>query len=159
MLPFRKILCPTDFSEASYDALTAAIEIALRFSAELILVTVVDVVPTVTWVIEPSTETADTSDFDVESYQQELEDQTRLTLREVVKHRVPEGVRTHSIVTHGDAAHEILQVADEESADLIVIATHGRTGFKHLVFGSVAEKIVRLSRHPVLTIRAAKHAS
>ncbi len=157
MLPFRKILCPTDFSEASYQALKAANEIALRFSGELVLVTVVDVVPTVTWVVEPNTEAADTSEFDVESYQQELEDQTRLTLREVVKHRVPEGIRTHSIVRHGDPAHEILQVADEESVDLIVIATHGRTGFRHLVFGSVAEKIVRLSPHPVLTIRVAKH--
>jgi universal stress protein A len=159
MLPIGKILCPTDFSEASYQALAVAGEIALHFSAELFLLRVVDVIPTVEWVVEPTADAPGSSDFDVESYQQELEDQARLTLREVVKQRVPEGVRTHSVVRHGDPADEILRVADEDAVDLIVIATHGRTGFKHFVFGSVAEKVIRLSPHPVLTIRVAKRGS
>ena len=50
----------------------------------------------------------------------------------------------------GDAASEIVRIASEQSADLIVIATHGLTGWRHLVFGSVAEKVIRLSDRPVL---------
>jgi nucleotide-binding universal stress UspA family protein len=52
----------------------------------------------------------------------------------------------------GEAADEIVQMAKIEKADLIVIATHGVTGWRHLVFGSVAEKVIRLSERPVLVI-------
>jgi nucleotide-binding universal stress UspA family protein len=58
------------------------------------------------------------------------------------------------MVGHGDAAGEIVLIAEKEHVDLIVIATHGWTGLRHLVFGSVAEKVVRLAPCPVLTIRA-----
>ena len=56
-------------------------------------------------------------------------------------------------VTHGYAAEEIIRAAEAEKADMIVIATHGGTGWQHLIFGSVAEKVVRLASCPVLTIR------
>ena len=52
----------------------------------------------------------------------------------------------------GDAAEEIVRLAKTEAANLIVIATHGLTGWRHLVFGSVAEKVIRLSDQPVLVI-------
>jgi nucleotide-binding universal stress UspA family protein len=51
------------------------------------------------------------------------------------------------------AAHEIVRLANEHAVDLIVIATHGETGWRRLVFGSVAEKVVRLAECPVLTIQ------
>ncbi len=57
------------------------------------------------------------------------------------------------VVRSGSPAEEIRRFAEGEAVDLIVMATHGRTGFQHILLGSVAEKVVRLSRVPVLTIK------
>ncbi|HUV14514.1 MAG TPA: universal stress protein, partial [Acidobacteriota bacterium] len=62
-------------------------------------------------------------------------------------------VKSRTMVSYGDPAKEIVRIAEEESVDLIVIATHGLTGWQHLVFGSVAEKVVRTAKCPVLTVR------
>ncbi|MEJ2081744.1 MAG: universal stress protein, partial [Acidobacteriota bacterium] len=67
---------------------------------------------------------------------------------------VDRGIRTRTMVTHGDPAREIVRIARDEDADLIVIATHGLTGWQHIVFGSVAEKVVRTADRPVLTVRS-----
>ena len=56
-------------------------------------------------------------------------------------------------MVQGHAAEEILASVEREGIDLITIATHGLTGWRHLIFGFVAEKIVRLARVPVLTVR------
>ncbi len=60
------------------------------------------------------------------------------------------------MVGHGSAAEEIVLIAKNESVDLIVISTHGSTGIERFVFGSVAEKVVRLVECPVLTVRQQK---
>jgi universal stress protein A len=62
-------------------------------------------------------------------------------------------------VTTGEAAPEILRIADKEQVGLIVIASHGLTGWRRLVFGSVAEKVVRQAPCPVLTIVAPPEAA
>jgi nucleotide-binding universal stress UspA family protein len=56
----------------------------------------------------------------------------------------------------GEPAHEILAFAKAQSADLVVIGTHGRTGLQHALMGSVAERVVRRATCPVLTVRPAK---
>jgi len=61
------------------------------------------------------------------------------------------------MVGHGSAAEEIVLIAKNESVDLIVISTHGSTGIERFVFGSVAEKVVRLVECPVLTVRHPEH--
>jgi nucleotide-binding universal stress UspA family protein len=66
---------------------------------------------------------------------------------------VPKELHTHQIIVLGGAADEIIRIGEKEKVDLIVIATHGQTGWRHLVFGSVAERVVRLAPCPVLTIR------
>jgi len=63
-------------------------------------------------------------------------------------------LHVRQIVVLGEAADEIVRMSEEQRVDLIVIATHGQTGWRHMVFGSVAEKVVRLAPCPVLTIRA-----
>jgi hypothetical protein len=63
-------------------------------------------------------------------------------------------VATRDLVTTGEAAPEILRIAQEEHVDLIVIASHGLAGWRRLVFGSVTEKVVRQATCPVLTIVA-----
>ena len=146
MLPFKKILYPTDFSEASYEALKAANELALHFSTELYLVHVVST----TSIAEASTDYSGTPDFSV---LEEMETSAKNSLQGIVKRRVPKELHTHQIVVLGGAADEIIRLGEEEKVDLIVIATHGQTGWRHLVFGSVAERVVRLASCPVLTIR------
>ena len=144
MLPFKKILYPTDFSEPSYEALKAASELALHFSSELCIVHVV------------SPATAPPADPSGSSFLvlQEMEKAAKEALNEIVKKRMPKELSVRPIVVVGGAAEEIIQMSKKERVDLIVIATHGQTGWRHLVFGSVAEKVVRLAPCPVLTIRA-----
>jgi universal stress protein A len=146
MLPFRKILCPTDFSEASREAMKVAREFASHFNSELCLVHIVSPVPIVPFPegIPPT--------FDVRSYQQELEVSSRKALEEVVRQLESNQVRSRLIMLQGDPARQIMDLADEEKPDLLVLATHGKSGWERLIFGSVAEKVIRLAPCPVLLI-------
>jgi nucleotide-binding universal stress UspA family protein len=144
-LPVKKIVCPTDFSEPACRALKVAAEIAEAAKAELLLVHVVAPIPALD---SPSGAPA----FDLAGYQDELVRSAKAALEERRRRRVPELVRSRAIVSIGDAAHEVTRIAEEEGADLIVIATHGRTGWHLRIFGSVAEKVVRLARCAVLTV-------
>jgi nucleotide-binding universal stress UspA family protein len=147
MVPFKKILSPTDFSDLSYEAMKAANELALHFSAELYVVHVVPPIPTAN-VPAPKTP----SRLHVPSYRQELEESSKKSLDEIVKQQISKEVRAHPIVVEGDASYQIVRIAEEENVDLIVMATHGETGWRRLVIGSVAEKVGRLARCAVLTI-------
>ncbi|MBN1572818.1 MAG: universal stress protein [Deltaproteobacteria bacterium] len=147
MLPVKKILCPVDFSEPSYEALKVAEEISTHFSSELNIVHVVRE-------ISSSLYGPEFSDFDVDSYQEELEESAKNKLSEVVKERLPMDLSVKQITLKGKAADQIVNLSDKDDIDLIVIATHGQTGWRHFVFGSVTEKVVRLARCPVLTIHA-----
>jgi nucleotide-binding universal stress UspA family protein len=149
MLPFKKILSPTDFSEASYAGLAAANEMALHFSAELLVVNVVAAVP---MPIMNSGEGL--GGFDVATYQLELESSAKNSLQELLDERVSSELRVRPFVVYGDAANEIVRIAETEQTDLIVIATHGMTGWRRFIFGSVAEKVVRHAPCPVMTVRA-----
>jgi len=144
MLPFKRILCPTDFSEPACTGIMAAGEMAKRFSAELILMHVVGAIPALDT-------PAGISSFDVAAYQRELTDSAERYLEER-RAKVPEGVPVRTLVTHGEAGHEIVRVAEEEGVDLIVMATHGTTGWRHRIFGTVAEKVVRTAHCSVLTV-------
>jgi len=154
MLPFKKILCPTDFSEPALTALKHAGELARHFSAELIVVHVIPPVPGPHAFPDPQMVTT----FDVPLYQQELAISAEKVLKELVSHQVSPEVRTRDLVTTGEAAPEILRIAHQEHVDLIVIASHGQTGWRRLVFGSVAEKVVRQATCPVLTNVASPEA-
>lgn len=150
MLPFKKILCPTDFSEPALTALKRAEELARYFGAELCVAHVIPPVPDPHAFADPPVATS----FDVSLYQQELAIYAEKVLKELVSHQVSPEVRTRDLVTTGEAAPEILRIAHQEHVDLIVIASHGLTGWRRWVFGSVAEKVVRQAPCPVLTIMA-----
>ena len=98
------------------------------------------------------------SSFDVSQFRQDLTIYTENLLKEQVSHQVSPEVRTRELVTIGEAAPEILRIAAKEQVDLIVIASHGEKGWRRLVFGSVAEKVVRYAPCPVLTITAPAEA-
>jgi universal stress protein A len=149
MLPFKKIICPTDFSEPACKAIKAAGEMAEKFSAELILLHVVGPVP----VLETPTGLAG---FDVAAYQQELSASAESSLQMRLEKHIPSSVVARTLVVHGEAAHEVVRVANEEGADLIVVSTHGESGWRHRIFGSVTEKVIRHAQCPVLTIHLDK---
>ena len=157
MLPLKKILCPTDFSEPSYAALDHAIELAAHFDAELCLL---HIVPFLNAPFTPDTSftPALAPDFmgmsAMPSDAERLDEATRLLL-DVAAERVPPGIKARCEVKMGYADKEIACAATDGNFDLLVIATHGLSGWRHLVFGSVAEAIVRQSRCPVLTVHAA----
>jgi nucleotide-binding universal stress UspA family protein len=152
MLPFRRILVTTDFSETSLEALPVAVEIASHFDAELLLVHVLPVDTPTPWDIPPY------ADFGLASlplpeYEAQVRQEVERRLSMVAaKHA--HGVPLRCLVGRGDAATEIDRMATAEKVDLIVLATHGWTGWRHLVFGSVAEKVLREAPCPVLSVRS-----
>jgi universal stress protein A len=147
MLPFKRILCPTDFSTTSYDALNAAAELALFFQAELTVMHVVPPAPVIASAMNGS---------DMTIAPANLPDQTRreaeMTLAEVAHDRVPHEVDLHLMVVEGEPARAILEAAEQRAVDAVVIATQGRTGWRRFLFGSVAERVVRCAACSVLTI-------
>jgi nucleotide-binding universal stress UspA family protein len=151
MLPFKQILCPTDFSEAAFLALKRAEEMARHFAAELIVAHVIPPLPGPHSFPDPQAPL----NFDVPLFQQELAIKAEQMLKDLVSHHK---VETRNLVTTGEAAPEIPRIAQQEHADLIVIASHGLTGWRRLVHGSVAEKVVRQATCPVLTIMAPSEA-
>lgn len=145
MLPIARILAPTDFSDISLETLSTAAELARHFGAEL---EVLHVIPPV-----PALPSDPHYNFEVPAYQEALRTDAERRLTEMLLARLGGDASARPRISHGDPAREIVRVADEDRVDLIVIATHGLTGWQHLVFGSVAEKVVRLARCPVLTLR------
>ena len=152
MLPIRKILCPTDFSEPSYAALKTAAELAAHFGATLCVLHVTPIMPPVpTDLLVAPTNTA--------YYEHSMQADAAQRLQAMMRRHIPGDVEAYSLVRSVDAAGQIVQVAEEEGADMLVISTHGLTGWRHLVFGSVAETVVRLARCPVLTTHNVRYCT
>ena len=147
MLPYKKILWPTDFSGPSYRALKTANELALHFTSELYVVHIITSLPPLVPVV-PGRPT-----FNVSSYLKELKLAAKKSLQEVIDKKIGKSLEVHAIVGHGNAAVEIARIADRENIELIVIASHGTTSWQRFFFGSVAERLVRIASCPVLIIR------
>ncbi len=145
MLPIRKILCTTDFSEPSFKGVAAADELAAHFGAELILINVV--IP-----IQPTAAADIPAAYLTEDIRDRMMQHATESLEKVKAERISAGVRARQMVAYGNAPDEITNQAEKEGVDLLVIATHGWTGWRRLLFGSVAEKVIRMATCPVLTI-------
>lgn len=146
MIPIKKIIAPTDFSDASREGLQAAMDLANHFSAEVHLVHVVAPIPEFMGVHAPT-------GFHIPSVQKELVEGARSSLAELIEKELPHDINIDSKVITGNPATEIVKRASEISADLIVMATHGTTGWTRLVTGSVTEKVIRYADVPVLSVR------
>ena len=156
MLPIRKIIAPTDFSEASKYGLKAAVEMAGKFDAELIVVHV-NVRPIIGFPRSPYEKDEIQSKVDV--LLAGMEDEIRSQLEKLVAELVPKTVRCSIKILDGPAAaQELERLAREENANLIVISTHGYSGFNRFVFGSVTEKVVRTAPCSVLTAKPREQA-
>lgn len=149
MLPVKRILWPTDFSDPSLEALKAAQELATSFCSELYLLHVIPPIPVVAGPDGPT-------GFNVSLYEADLERSAKKLLSDIREKRISKDIKVHQIVSLGNPAYEIPRIAEEKQIDLMVLATHGETGWRHFVFGSVAEKVIRHVSCPVLTIHAPK---
>ena len=142
----KRILVPIDFSANSLDALAYALQLTQPFGADLLLLHVVEPV----YVTDPNVGSADLTTL--------LDEQLRSAGAQLARIGADlrrQGQRVRTLVECGVPAQIIVDVATNSAADLIVIATHGRTGLSHMLIGSVAERVVRLADCPVLTVRPA----
>lgn len=143
------ILVPTDFGEGSDAAIAYALELAKVIGAELVVLHTYEI-PVVGFPDGTLVATAELTTRVLEG--------AKVGLDGIAKKLAPSGVRVRTLVKQGDTWRTILEVADEVSAGLIVMGTHGRRGLPRALLGSVAEKVVRTSSCPVLTVRAAASA-
>ena len=143
----RQILLPTDFSGCANYALPYAAAVARATGARIICVHVVEtVVPTVGY-------TGLTEPMPIADISEQLEDSAERELPRLTDCEELNGVEVEEVIVHGDAAAEIVSLAEEREADLIVIASHGRTGLGRMIFGSTAEAVVRHASCPVLVVK------
>jgi nucleotide-binding universal stress UspA family protein len=146
MFPVKKILWPSDASESANRALDVAIEVAKQFGAKLYGLEVVTEVPTLTDTGPPM------SGLNIPRYEEELRQGAQEALEEMIKAKVPDDIEVETFIEMGKAAEVIITFAKEKGIDLIVMATHGRSGLSHLFIGSVAENVIRHSPIPTLII-------
>ena len=143
MKTIKKVLVPTDFSELSVAAMEYAKMFATRFDAKVYLVHVVDTVPLIGPDGAPSYMTVA---HEVEK------DATKELKRFAAKH-LGSVKKLELIICEGDPRLEVLKLLEKEDIDLIVMATHGRTGLAHVILGSVAERVVQQSPVPVVVVK------
>ncbi len=150
MIRFQKILSPIDFSAHSQAALEHAEEIARRFGAELIVAHVVEpVLYPVAYGLPPVAPV---------NYEEAARASAQKALAALVDAIGKRGGKVRALVTTGIASLRICEIVAEEHIDLVVLATHGYTGLKHVLLGSTAERVVRGCPCPVLTVKAAPAA-
>ncbi len=148
-MPWKKVLCPVDFSDPARAAMNAAAELCAHFDAELVLFHAYQL---------PGYTLPEGSVVASPKMLQDLADQADTHLAEwrgaAGRMGAPRVTTAKSI---GDPALEVVRLAREGGFDLVVVGTHGRTGLRHALLGSVAERVVRRAGCPVLTIHPEGH--
>jgi nucleotide-binding universal stress UspA family protein len=151
MIALKSILVPTDFSDASAGPMKYALALAEAFGARLHILHVLDNA-LAAWeaegLIEPPAD-----------YFRTIEESARKRMSQVLTESQKAAFKVHIELRTGSPYAEIVQYADEQHIDLIVMGTHGRGGVAHMLLGSVAEKVVRKAPCPVLTVRAGEQTS
>jgi nucleotide-binding universal stress UspA family protein len=148
ILLLKKILVPTDFSETSKKAVQYALRFAEQFGCEIALLYVVEPVPPLVG-----------APLGVEAFTEE--DEFSMAEKDLAALAAEShnngGHLVTSSVRVGHVPNEIMKAAKELDADLIVIATHGYTSWRHMCIGSTAERVVRTAPCPVLVVREKEH--
>jgi nucleotide-binding universal stress UspA family protein len=143
MLPIKTILHPTDFSDHSDYALALACSLARDYNARLIVLHVLERLPQIYSGVMTPTPPILPPDGDRKAAWEDLQ-----------RIQAPDNaVPIERLLDEGNPAGAIIQVAEEQPCQLIVLGTHGRTGLRRLLMGSVAEQVVRDAPCPVLTVK------
>ncbi|MEE4253195.1 MAG: universal stress protein [Desulfuromusa sp.] len=145
MKNLTKVLTAIDFSDSSDNAFQMALSMAKSFSAQLIVLHVIN-------------EPVDLRGFYVphisfEKLEEEIEEGAHKMMESFCRKNLADYDDYECLIVAGLPYEQIIKQAEEKAADLIVLGTHGRTGLDHVLFGSTAEKVVRKSSVPVLTVR------
>lgn len=145
MKQFEKILFATDFSENSEHAFDYAYALAEKFGSQLIILHVIN-------------EPVDLRGFYVphvsfENLEKEIEEGAEKMMQKFCRTKIKDFSNYKANIVTGIPYEEILKKADEENVSLIVLGTQGRSGIDHILFGSTAERVVRKSARPVMTVR------
>jgi nucleotide-binding universal stress UspA family protein len=145
-----KILVPVDFSPSSHAAVESAADLAQHFGAALHLVHVIPMLP-------PST----FADFiPEEKFMEQAHGDAERHFAAVIQDLTSKGLKVASSVEVGDdVASAVLESLEHEGADMVVISTHGMTGWHPMVFGSIAEKVTKMATCAVLLLRTPKPVS
>lgn len=150
---FRRILVPVDYSEHSRASVHAAAELAKSVGATLDIVHVWDrpmYVPDAVMVRRPGEEQRSLTELIRDNAERDMSDF-------LASLALPEGVAVSHRLCSGEPAQKLVEEAKSGAYDLIVIGTHGRTGVLHLLLGSTAERLIRLSPVPVLVVPPKSH--
>jgi nucleotide-binding universal stress UspA family protein len=158
MLAIKRILCPTDFSECALVALEQASQLARSFDATVDVLYVYHNPP----FIAPEITVGYASTAMGQTLAELMKSEAEAGMRDFAARASAKGITLgEQRVVYGDAAATIVDVAKSGNYDLIAMGTHGRTGLSHALLGSVAERVLRRSERPVLTVRhregTAKH--
>jgi universal stress protein A len=146
----KNILVPTDFSDFSQRALEYAVPLAKKFGAKI----------TLFHAVEPAYYPGnEVMPIELEEMTESMTSEGKRMLEQIREEDIPSDIDSKELVTLGRAYNEIILAASSEHADIIVIATHGYTGLKHILMGSTAERVVRHATCPVLVVRERKHES
>ena len=149
MSGFGTIVLTTDFSETSKRAFPSALEIARKFGSKILVV-----------YVEEERLPPFVGEYTLTSIEEIMSAQEKRIaeeLRSLVAAELGGDVETESLVVLGTPHIEIVRIAAERDADLIVMATHGRSGLAHMLIGGVTERVVRKAPCPVLTVRPEGH--
>lgn len=138
-----RILAPVDFSANSHKAVVYAMAFARQFAASI----------TFLHVIQVNYAYGEFGAIDFTSLEREMRGGAEKELENLVSKAQTDGVTASSVVREGSPAKVIAEVAQELKSDLVVISTHGYTGLKHVLMGSIAEQVVRYAPCPVLVVR------
>lgn len=144
LIEFKKVLVPTDYSELSLAALDYASTFSKLFGAQVYLLHTLDTIPVLA---------LEGMDLTTEKVIYETEINAKTDLHTFVVSRIQSKLNLIEVVRKGIAEDEIVKFAESENIDLIVMATHGRSGIAHVLMGSVAEKVIQRSRVPVLIVK------
>jgi nucleotide-binding universal stress UspA family protein len=144
----NKILCPIDFSEPSYKGMAVAEKLALQYNSELVLL---HVAPSVPLLSVPAP--AMVPPVDIKRHQEEIVKEAEEKLQSAEK-KLSKDINATMKVVIGEAADQIIKTAGSEETDLIVIATHGHTGWRRFMLGSVTERVIRNASCYVLSVPA-----
>jgi nucleotide-binding universal stress UspA family protein len=148
-MTWKTILVPHDFSASANHATAIARDEAKLHGGTLVLLHVIELPAQLgpdAVIVPPETG----APISIKQYALQS---AEAHLQDIADRLAKDGVTARGSVVIGAVVDEINRAVDREAADLIVMGTHGRTGFRHLVAGSVAERVVRTSKVPVLTIR------
>ncbi|MBW1963053.1 MAG: universal stress protein [Deltaproteobacteria bacterium] len=140
-MQIKTILCPVDFSEISTNAMEYAVFLASHHHAELLLLHVVEHLQ--------EFEQYQILVFTSQELAEKMEKQAHEELNKLTG-QIKKTIKVETVLRQGKPFVEIIKEAREKDMDLIVMASHGRTGISHMLMGSVAEKVVRKANCPVL---------